>query len=115
MNKIVYSIAIIFLFLGNNIIGQLNSDINCPIIPRPVVYQLSSGDFGLVKDELQINTNNLPTEIVFYLKKQLESAFSINTNLIEDQGVILFKKIKNVPFGTYSINVSDNITSVIYR
>ncbi len=110
MNKIVYSIAIIFLFLGNTIKAQSNSDINCPIIPRPVVYQLSSGDFGLVNNELQINTNNLPTEIGFYLKKQLESAFSIKTNLIEDQGVILFKKIKNVPYGTYSINISDNIT-----
>ena len=110
MNKIVSIIAVIFLYFGNTLTAQSNVVINCPIIPRPVVYQLASGDFGIINNELQINTNNLPTEIGFYLKKQLESAFSIKTNLIEDQGVILFKKIKNVPFNTYSINISDNIT-----
>ncbi len=100
-----------FCLLGvSSMFAQSNSRAICPVIPKPVVYQKTSGAFEIIDKHIFINSTNLPLEIGNYLKDQLQKAFSINASLQENQGVLIFKKIKNVPQHSYSIDIDQNIT-----
>ena len=100
-----------FCLLGvSSMFAQSNSRAICPVIPTPVVYQKTSGAFEIIDKHIFINSTNLPLEIGNYLKDQLQKAFSINASLQENQGVLIFKKIKNVPQHSYSIDIDQNIT-----
>lgn len=97
------------LLFINSIIGQSYSKAICPVIPTPSVYQTTLGDFEILDKQILVDNTNLPTEIGNYFKSQLQNAFSIKANLQEKHGVIIFKKIKNVPQHSYSINVAEDI------
>ena len=108
-NTITLSVLTI-LFFVNIIFSQSTPGVNCPIIPKPVVYRNMTGNFDIIDKQLIIKSTNLPLEIGSYLKSQLESTFSIKATLDDQVGNINFRKIRNVPKDSYSIDVKDDIT-----
>lgn len=109
MKIIVILCIIIAGFLGKNLSAQTVNQPLCPIIPTPVVYQVSNGNFNF-SDEFIINTTNLPSEIGNYLQDQLKNSFAISSKMESNGGEINFKKSINVPKDSYSITVTESIT-----
>ena len=110
MKKIITSITLLFLFIGNITFSQSSNSSICPVIPTPSVYQTIQGSFIFSDKKIQINSTNLPSEIGLYLKSQLATLFSIQSTEVQSNGEIIFKTIQNVPKDSYSIDVSDKIT-----
>lgn len=79
-----------------------------PVIPSPVTYVENEGQFNL-ESVLLIGAKDLPVESGKYLQLQLESIYSIQLKKVPSGGKIQFRKIKNVPKDSYSIDVSDSI------
>lgn len=104
------SIIFLFVLISSLSFSQSSDNQDCPVIPRPVVYQVVSGNFLLTENEIQVNTTNLPDEIGAYFSSQLQNSFSIKTTLSKNQGDVLFRKIINVPQHSYSINIASTIT-----
>jgi len=109
MKKIITSITLLFLFIGNITFSQSSNSSICPVIPTPSVYQTIQGSFIFSDKKIQLNSTNLPSEIGLYLKSQLATLFSIQSE-VQSNGEIIFKTIQNVPKDSYSIDVSDKIT-----
>ncbi len=102
MKLSIFSITLLFSLLVSGLHAQ------CPIIPAPMTYVASDGQFPL-ESKLTVKSANLPKVTADYLSNQLESVYSINTESSETKGAIQFRKISNVPKDFYSIHVSDSI------
>lgn len=105
---VIFSLITVGFLLSNSYAQTVNQPL-CPIIPTPVVYQVSNGNFNF-SEEFIINTTNLPSEIGNYLQDQLKNSFAISSKMDSNGGEINFKKSINVPKDSYSITVTESIT-----
>lgn len=105
---VIFSLITVGFLLSNSYAQTVNQPL-CPIIPTPVVYQVSNGNFNF-SDEFIINITNLPSEIGNYLQDQLKNSFAISSKMDPNGGEINFKKSINVPKDSYSITVTESIT-----
>jgi hexosaminidase len=80
----------------------------CPIIPAPVTYVTSNGQFS-IGDELAISSDNVPSGILDYVANRLTNTFGIRAVISSTAQQLVFKKVSNVPNDYYSINVNENI------
>ena len=85
-----------------------NGQERCPIIPTPTVYKVIQGEYDL-SETLTIARNEMPQNVYDFLEKELEAQFSIALELGEKQSNLRFMKIRNVPEGSYSINVGNEV------
>lgn len=106
--SVIFSIIVAGFLVSNSFAQTINTPL-CAIIPTPVVYQESNGNFNF-SEEFIINTTNLPVEIGKYLESQLKNSFSIVSKMESNGGEINFKKSVNVPKDSYSITVTESIT-----
>ena len=80
----------------------------CPIIPTPTVYKVIQGEYDL-NETLSIARNEMPQNVYNFLEKELESQFEIALQAGGEQSNLRFLKIRNVPEGSYSINVGNEV------
>lgn len=81
----------------------------CPIIPHPSSYQQENGTLTL-KNEISVNSENLPDDLKSYLVLQLRDLFSLNVVFATNGRELEFQKLQNVPKDHYSIEVKEKIT-----
>jgi hexosaminidase len=107
--KFLLLVSVIFCFLIVDTSSAQTVSIPCPVIPTPVSYRQELGYFQL-DEGIHLNVKHLPYEIEKYIVNQLKSIYSISCLTDSSVGDITFRKIKNVPLHSYSIDVSQTIT-----
>jgi len=95
-------VFIFFASFANNGYSQ------CPVIPKPVVYQEVDGTFS-IGSSLSINPENLPEEIKQYAVDKFTNNYGIRVVLSSADKNIAFKKFNNTPEDFYSINIAEKI------
>tara|TARA_B110000908_G_scaffold172743_1_gene242632 strand:- start:1684 stop:3930 length:2247 start_codon:yes stop_codon:yes gene_type:complete len=97
---------LIYILIGFHCFLQNNT--YSPILPSPVVYKQTPGKLYLPQG-LSIKSSQFSKEALIQFKLLLSTFHSLDTKEAIDRPLIRLRELKNVPNGSYSIAISDDI------